>query len=244
MLSVGADLEDQLREIAAAVDPQSWMLVGGLMVHLHAELAGIPALRATSDVDVVLLPQGSSYSEVAYSLSELGYTPHDSLDPKTPFHRFLRRSQVVDLMVPDDSRPVRFRGRAVLKAPGSRSATARTLTTQLGDGVYITLPDIESALSLKGAAAQTDGFFAKKHAEDGITLFACLSTREPIVSRSMRANINALIARMDEPELWLDVPAELRIRALEGVRRLRPEWVLPIGGTGRTVRPTGRRRGV
>lgn len=51
------------------------MLVGGLMVHLHAHLAGVRHQRPTNDVDVVVLPGSISYAEVAATLNRLGYRP-------------------------------------------------------------------------------------------------------------------------------------------------------------------------
>ena len=41
-------------ELARLLPRSSWTLVGGLMVKLHAELAGLPAPRTTVDVDSAL----------------------------------------------------------------------------------------------------------------------------------------------------------------------------------------------
>ena len=54
------------------------MLVGGLMVHLHAHLAGVGHQRPTNDVDVVVLAGAGSYAQVAAAVEMLGYRPHES----------------------------------------------------------------------------------------------------------------------------------------------------------------------
>ena len=41
-------------ELAAAVPASAWTLIGGLMVQLHALVAGLPVVRPTDDVDVLL----------------------------------------------------------------------------------------------------------------------------------------------------------------------------------------------
>jgi hypothetical protein len=41
-------------ELAAAVPSDAWTLIGGLMVQLHAVAAGLPVVRPTNDVDVLL----------------------------------------------------------------------------------------------------------------------------------------------------------------------------------------------
>lgn len=94
MLTLAPGPERQLIELARAIVPEGWMLVGGLMVHLHAHLAGVRHSRPTNDVDVVLLPGSVRYGDVAASLERLGYRPHSSLDHAAPFHRFTRDSEI------------------------------------------------------------------------------------------------------------------------------------------------------
>lgn len=64
------------------------MLVGGLMVHLHAHLARVGHQRPTNDVDIVLLLSPGTYTETAAALGRVGYLPHESLDHTAPFHRW------------------------------------------------------------------------------------------------------------------------------------------------------------
>lgn len=66
-------------EVAASTPPGSWALVGGLMVHVHALRAGIEATRPTSDIDLLLNIGANSVSDVAGSLTGLGFA---AVDPR------------------------------------------------------------------------------------------------------------------------------------------------------------------
>ena len=132
MLTLSPGPEAQLVELARALDPGRWMLVGGLMVHLHAHLAGVGHQRPTNDVDVVLLPGAGAYVETAGALEKLGYRPHESLDHAAPFHRFVRGNEQVDVMASGDR--VRYHGRHVLQVPGAKSAAKRTIVVEIASG--------------------------------------------------------------------------------------------------------------
>jgi len=153
---VSQDVFERVEEIANNLSPDRWMLIGGLMVHAHAQLAGIQHARPTDDADLVVEARAGSYAEAAAVLQRLGYVHHEALDRHAPFHRFTRGREHVDLMGPED-KPVRFLGRDVLAVPGSRSALNRTIAYETAGGVAIRIPDIESALSLKGAAFRLPG---------------------------------------------------------------------------------------
>ena len=239
MLMLSPGLEHQLTELAQTIAPDKWMLVGGLMVHVHANAAAVPHSRPTNDVDVVLMPAAGTYTATATLLTSIGYRPHESLDTHSPFHRFVRGAEIVDVMA-TEGRSLRFLGRAVLEVPGSRSASTRTVPLTLESGIVVRLPDIASALSIKGAAAQTDGFFRDKHVEDGLTLLACGSGVDLDLSKSMRRNLNVLIAALSEPAAWVAVPQDKRVRALQTIRNIRPDWNPPTGasGSGRIQRGT------
>jgi len=215
------------------------MLVGGLMVHLHAHLAGVGHQRPTNDVDVVVLAGAGSYAQVAAAVEMLGYRPHESLDHTAPFHRFVRGREQVDVMAVDER--TRYLGRRVLQVPGARSAAKRTIPVEVSNGVFVRLPDLASALSLKGAALQTDGAGRPRHAQDGITLFACAAGQDLSLSNSMRVNVNRMVAELGDPNHWLSVPAAKRIRAVRGIQRFRSGWALPAAveatRRGRPSRP-------
>ncbi|MDR0417057.1 MAG: nucleotidyltransferase family protein [Propionibacteriaceae bacterium] len=198
------------------------------MTHLHARAAGVPHQRPTNDVDLVLLPAGT-YSDTARALRSLGYRPHESIDAGSPFHRFARGADIVDVMA-SEGRRLKFLNRPVLEAPGTRSALSRTVLFHVGGQTHVNLPDIASALSVKGAAAQTDGLSRAKHIDDAITLFACASNQELVLSRSMRRHINHLITDLSRLTPWLSVAVDKRVRAVQTIRRIRPGWEAPTPG--------------
>lgn len=108
--------------MAATLNPDGWVLVGGLMVHCHARRAGVTHVRPTDDADIVVELQTQTYAAHAAALLTLGFTPHESVDSDAPFHRFLRDGETVDLMVPDrESWSPRYRGRELIKALHPRS---------------------------------------------------------------------------------------------------------------------------
>ncbi|MGY1709080.1 hypothetical protein ACI8AC_06165 [Geodermatophilus sp. SYSU D00758] len=70
-------------ELAAAVPHEAWTLIGGLMIRLHAVAAGLPVVRPTNDVDVLLhVETGRGRAQqVATALEGLGYRLRPSIDP-------------------------------------------------------------------------------------------------------------------------------------------------------------------
>ncbi|MGB7964371.1 MAG: hypothetical protein WCF12_15625 [Propionicimonas sp.] len=218
---------ESVDEIAHALAPERWILVGGLMVHAHARLAGITHPRPTDDADLVVELRAGNYSEAARALQGLGYQRHESLDHRAPFHRFARGSEQVDLMAPE-GKPVRFAGRDVLRVPGSRSALNRTIVFTTPTGVMIRIPDLASALSLKGAAYQLPGINRVRHLQDAVTLFACADTTAFELSTSMRRNVNILLNALDTTEPWAATDPSSRRRAVRAIRQIRPEWAIPV----------------
>lgn len=135
-----------LAEVATVFEVGSWLLVGGLMVHCHAQRAGITQVRPTDDVDIVVELRTQSYRVHALALVNMGFTPHEPMDAAAPFHPFVRGGDRVDLMVPDrEPWSPRYLGRDLVRAPGSGSALKRTITHELPDGTNIRLPDLVSA---------------------------------------------------------------------------------------------------
>ncbi len=113
----------QARELATAVT-EGWVLVGGLMVDVHARIAGVTS-RATVDVDALLDVALLRVPDIDEGLRRLGYHFHASIDEKAPAHRWMRGTDgaVIDILVPDHmARPPRFRRRGTVAAPGGTSS--------------------------------------------------------------------------------------------------------------------------
>lgn len=162
-------------EIAAATPPGSWVLVGGLMVHVHAIRAGIEATRPTRDVDVLLNIEAATVSDVAGALSGLGFA---AMEPShgNPVHRFTRGDDVVDVMVARNVRArTRWQLRPLLRSPGAAQALQRRDTYTITDGLHpvdVEVPDSLGAIVAKAAAYAVDSRNPGRHLEDLAVLSA------------------------------------------------------------------------
>lgn len=154
MLSDGFALLD---EFARVHNPQRWMLVGGLMVHVHAMLAGIDSNRPTSDADVVVeIQAGSDYAAAAHAARSIGFEPAPAVEHRALSYRFTRDAGgTIDIMAPDRAKAVRFERRPVLQVPASSSAAKHLETGRTPTGTEIRVPTLSGALALKGAASMT-----------------------------------------------------------------------------------------
>lgn len=233
-------------EVAAAFKVETWMLVGGLMVHCHAQRAGIRDLRPTDDADILVQLATQSYVDHARTLETLGFTPHDSLDSSAPFHRFIRNGQKIDLMTPDRiTPPPRYRGRNIIQVPGSDSALKRTIRHKIASGEIIRLPDLASALSLKGAAHMVPSANSVRHLQDSVTLLACAGPvgLESGLSKSMRKNLNHIVACLSkDAEAWSLSAPETRTLAVQCIRTFRQDWDTPLFLRSTTPAASARRR--
>jgi hypothetical protein len=200
----------QAFEVARALEPGSWTLVGGLMVQLHALLAGLPPSRPTIDVDAVLhLESGvAKYADAAAALHRLGY----GLDRSAALaYRFRRGDDIVDLMVADHLGPARrprFAGRDVFAITGGKQALKRTVDVDVETGddtVRLSLPNLHGALVLKGAAYLSDSRDRGRHASDAVVLLACFTDPRDVLDHlagSDRKRLLALVEALDKPEPW------------------------------------------
>jgi hypothetical protein len=126
-----------------------------------------------------------------------------------------------------EGKSVRFAGRDVLTVPGSRSALNRTIVFTTPTGVGIRIPDLASALSLKGAAYHLPGINRERHLQDAVTLFACADATVLELSASMRRNVNHLINALDTTDAWAATDPSSRRRAVRAIRLTRSEWAIP-----------------
>lgn len=96
-----------LLDVVAATDINDWILVGGLMVQLHAYRAGIPPSRTTKDVDMVVdvVTAKATIKAVAGQLQAIGFQGVEPLAPKAPAYRYVRGKEQIDLMVPSGLSP-------------------------------------------------------------------------------------------------------------------------------------------
>ena len=227
-------------EISETLPRYSWTLVGGLMVQAHAHLQGIPASRATDDVDTVLhLETGmTTFSEVNGLLRNRGFTLEDS---HKHAYRFTRHSDEVDVMIADRAAATRqpsFLRRPLFGVPGGTRALSQTANVVLrnqdgSEAGSFSLPSVQGALVLKGAAQLVDTRDQDRHTEDGIVLLACVSDVDEIragLSLRSRRRIRALLrAIARKREAWFAQDPETQARARANLSAM--ESAFDITGT-------------
>jgi hypothetical protein len=222
-------------ELAAAVPPAAWTLIGGLMVQLHAVAAGLPVVRPTNDVDVLLHVETGRgrAAQVATALEDLGYRLRPSIDPRSgTAHRFVRDGAVVDLVTSEADRSVvdmvaadhapprlleRFHGYDLVQVAGGTQALRRTVTAELEISgavrTTISVPDPFGALILKAAAHKADTRDRDRHLTDAAVLLACVDPfEERTPSGSDRSRLLHLRAHLADPtaSAWLLLPPDAR----------------------------------
>jgi len=220
-------------EIAAALPVGSWMLVGGLMVQLHAHAAGVDLVRPTDDVDALVdvMAAGVTVSTIADRLRAIGFAVIEPGWENGPAHRLQRGRDVVDLLVadhlPSHKRP-RLAGRPAMAADGGAQALARTERVAVIDGdavVYLSIPDRLGALVLKAAAYGADSRDRERHLRDGALLAALITDHRTELTRlqgSDQKRLRRLRDALTDPlqDAWLLLPEELRRRGQDTLRIL------------------------
>ncbi|MGY1551400.1 hypothetical protein ACW5CM_06380 [Microbacterium sp. A588] len=170
-----------LIEVVEATPPHSWVLMGGMMTHLHALRGRVSAARPTTDVDVLLNLQAiaADVSAVVGPLQRLGMRP---VEPSGPFHRFTRGEDVVDIMVTNLAGRARWMSRPIMRAPGATLALQDPdvyIVEADGRDVRIAVPRTPAALVLKAAAFKNDQRDRGRHLEDIVVLLAA-DTNNPL----------------------------------------------------------------
>jgi hypothetical protein len=224
-------------ELAEAMPPSSWTLVGGLMVQLHALHAGIDPPRATVDVDIVLhIETHMSWAKTAQVLQSSGYRLQEPNDRKGVTHRYLRGPDMVDVLIADHAAPralhERAAGQNLMRIPGATSALRKTvncrITRENGSTCVISVPDVLGALTLKGGAYMEDSRDAGRHLEDAVVLLRTVEDPDELVedvnawTRNDPRRIRALARSLPEDhEAWARIPdRKARRRAQVALRVL------------------------
>lgn len=160
MTRIEVALDDESRKLWRAfgelVDrlPGEWVLIGGLMVQLHALEHGIRDVRLTRDIDVLgqARPQGA-LTAIDRALRSEGFEPTGP-DLDGFAYRYERGDLIVDLLAPDGLNPPPRLGGG-LKAvgvPGGSQALARSeVVTVSVDGLEFELrrPTLLGAILIK-----------------------------------------------------------------------------------------------
>lgn len=226
-------------ELAEALPPESWTLIGGLMTQLHTIHYGLGVIRPTNDVDIVLHIESRRGvpNTVASALEHLGYLFQPSINPRVrTAHRFVRGGETVelvvgptgeekvDVLIADHAAPrviEKLRGHEMVRVEGGTQALRRTVNARLTiaeDAVTtISVPRPFGALVLKSAAFSTDSRDRERHLFDAAALLACID--DPFEERagftgSDRRRIAALERNLPtEHSAWRALPEDARTQA-------------------------------
>lgn len=238
-----SDVYPWLHRVASALDGEDWLLVGGAMVQLHCTLSDVGYGRSTEDVDIVVDPiNDSTLGSVADALEKSGYAQVTPLRRDGFLHQFHHRDgSQVDVMGIDSERtPRRWRGYNVVKCPGSKSALGTladgtpkdVLEVAVGKVQTVRLPNIWSALAMKGHALRLPDGNRERHFQDALALFACAHRTEVKrgLTKSERAGVNNILSSSYLPEVenWMLLDQAHWGEVLVEIRRLRPQGTIPV----------------
>ena len=207
----------QCMELAAALPADRWALVGGLMVQLHAAVAGMTFTRPTRDIDIVLHVETGAVTagQARAALEALGYELQTSLDDAAPAHRFVRGDDQVDVMIADHvaKKPLPLLGRRkMFQVPAGTQALQRTVYCRIdiggGESVTLSMPNTLGALVLKGAAYREDSRDGGRHLDDAAVLASTMKDPLAVVPQMKghdRSRIITLEKALADPQhpSWL-----------------------------------------
>lgn len=228
-------------ELSKFLSEENWILVGGLMVQLHAMANGIDTVRPTVDLDILLDIELSSavVMKADRAISTLGYVlqePGDVRRKQSPHYRYVRHTAIgvekIDVMVPEHAGPTatrRLHGRPMFEVEGGTQALGRTMTCELkslsNDSARITVPDELGALILKSAAYTADNRDRERHLQDAAVLATCVTDHATELHRlrgSDRKRLRVLATALADPTnpAWLALSPDLRVAGADTFRIL------------------------
>ena len=214
-------------DVIEATDTNDWVLVGGLMVQLHARRAGIPPPRATKDVDLVVdvATNHSSVTSIASALTRIGFDPVVPLSRKEPIYRFQRDREQVDMMVADHL-PSQLKPRFMMRPAFAVTAGEQSLrrrdtfvVTSTTRTVTLGAPDVLGALIGKGAASVVDSRDPSRHLDDAAVLLATIESVGALdlthLSANDRKRLTTIATKLGEVAhpAWLNLTEPQRAKA-------------------------------
>ena len=232
-----------LFEVVAATDVDQWVLVGGLMVQLHAYRADIPPSRTTKDVDMVVdvVTAKAGIQAVAGQLEAIGFVGREPTAAKAPAYRYSRGTEQIDLMVPSDLPPgiqPRLMRRPAFGVIAGRQAVRRrdTFVVRSGAGTAsLGAPDVIGALIAKGAAYSVDQRDRTRHLEDAALLLASIEAVGKLNLVDLSKNDRRHLVRVatmlpDGAPAWRELENVYRLRGQRQLTRLIEAAALAVPG--------------
>jgi hypothetical protein len=222
-IELPADAPGPWNAVAELVEllPADWVLIGGLMVQLHAWEHGVTDVRATIDVDVLgqARPQ-RALQAIDAALVSAGYEPVPS-DIDGYAHRYVRDGLVVDVLAPDGIKPPATLDGS-LKAvgvPGGSQALARAeaVTVRVGDHVFeLRRPRLLGAVLIKARSLLVHQD-PEAQREDLLQLLSLVEDPRVMADEISRSERRWL--RRAEPHLRFDDPSNLPAVAMRRARQ-------------------------
>lgn len=192
--------------------PTDWVLIGGLMVQLHALEHGVRDVRATRDIDVLgqARPQGT-LPEIDAALCRAGFQPVEP-DLDNYAFRYVRDELVVDILAPDGLKPAPRldAARKAIGVPGGSQALARaeTVAVRFRDRTFnLRRPTLLGAILIKARALRVH-HDADTQREDLLLLLSLVEDPRAIAVDLGKAERRWL--RQAEPLLRFAEPVGLR----------------------------------
>lgn len=201
-----AQLWSAVGELAGKL-PGQWVLIGGLMVQLHAVEHGVADVRPTRDIDVLAQarPQGA-LTAIDRALRDQGFEPvMPDLDGYA--HRYERNALIVDLLAPDGIKPPPRIGAAgkAIGVPGGSQALTRSegVTVAVADRSFeLRRPTLLGAVLIKARSLMVHNDRDTQR-EDLLTLLALIEDPRQMAEQmrgSERGWLRDAEARLKLPE--------------------------------------------
>jgi len=210
--------------------PPEWVLIGGLMVQIHAWERGMTDVRATLDVDVLgqARPQGALQA-IDAALTRAGFEAAPDRDGYA--HRYVRGGLIVDVLAPDGLNPPPTLDGSVkaVGVPGGTQALARaeTVTVRMGDDAFeLRRPTLLGAVLIKARSLLVH-HDREAQREDLLRLLCLVEDPRQTAGDMTRSERRWL--RRAEPELRLDETSNLTDAEM---RRARQAYRLLVAGPG------------
>ena len=221
-------------EIAERINPERWLLVGGLMVQAHAMIAG-RYVRATTDIDMLIdvMADTKNIHAVIRGLESLGFELKEPGLRGTAFHRMVKGELIVDLLVsdhlPSNKRKLSVVNRwPMLEVSGGAQAVERKSQLNIVSddaSVSVMIPDLLGSLIMKAAASISDTRDAERHLQDVALLSSLVNDHVAFIDRmhgSDKKRIGAVAAMLSNQNnsAWLLLDPHDRIAGRDTLRIL------------------------
>lgn len=213
------ELWTHLAELADSL-PGEWVLIGGLMVQLHALEHATTGVRVTRDIDVLVQarPQGA-LARVTEALLNQGFVA-EGPDLDGYAHRFVRNDVVVDVLAPDGIKPAPtlLGSRKAIGVPGGSQALSRSEEVEVvvgGRHFVLRRPTLLGAILIKTRSLMVHAD-PNAQREDLLRLLALVEDPRELAAEIKSSERNWL--RTAEGRLDLDGTSQLDDEAMRLAR--------------------------